>query len=598
MKGFAVGISENSKDLLLRLKNTEFIDEIFIASSVQVRAISDSAIKKVKVKDFLSDNWNNMSLLIFIGSLSASVRLINPFLRSKDLDPPVIVINNDCSKIIPLLGSHQSNAQNISYQIASLIGGEVIDTSNSFKNNFLNLDEFGLYWGWKRSGLMKDWSKLVILQAKKSKIYFKQTSGNNLWRRIKGSEELISLDTDFLGNSDSIFNIGVDLLKNSWHPPVLWIGIGCERNTPKEFIDSTIKYIFDKKKLSLLSVAGLATIDIKQDEKAFLEISRERNWPIKYFSSDQLLAVSVPNPSQVVFDEIGTYSVAEASSLIAAGYGANLIQSKEVIKNREFGAVTIAIAQGNKQFAPSAGEVHIIGSGPGDISYLTNDAKKALSKCSIWIGYKMYLDLIESLRREDQVRIDSELTEEKSRCKKAISLAEEGIKVAIISSGDAGIYGMAGLVLELLQSIEKKYRPNFMIHPGISSFQMAASIAGAPLMNDFCVISLSDKLTIWTDIENRIKGALQGDFVIAVFNPQSNERDWQLKRFLELCLKVRDKETPVLLARQVGRDKQTSKFYNLINLPISEVDMVSILIVGNSKTKLKDNIFVNPRGYL
>ena len=141
----------------------------------------------------------------------------------------------------------------------------------------------------------------------------------------------------------------------------------------------------------------------------------------------------------------------------------------------------------------------------------------------------MYLDLIKSLKRSDQVLIESKLTEEEERCSKAIKLAEEGIKVALISSGESGFYGMAGLLLELLQKIKKEYRPYFEVHPGISSVQLAAALSGAPLTNDFCAISLSDKLTPWSLIEKRIEGALLGDFVIALFNPQSIERNWQLK---------------------------------------------------------------------
>jgi len=189
-----------------------------------------------------------------------------------------------------------------------------------------------------------------------------------------------------------------------------------------------------------------------------------------------------------VQDEIGTPSVAEASCLLAAGEKSKLLEEKRIFKNQS-GAVTIAVAESKNQYNPTHGEIHIIGSGPGDISFLTNNARKALSRCTVWIGYKMYLDLIKPLKRNDQVLIESKLTEEKERCSKAIQLAEEGIKVALISSGESGFYGMAGLLLELLQKIKKEHRPYFEVHPGISSVQLAAAISGAPLMNDFCSVS-------------------------------------------------------------------------------------------------------------
>jgi len=357
------------------------------------------------------------------------------------------------------------------------------------------------------------------------------------------------------------------------------------------------------KNLSHHSIAGFATVDIKKDEKGILELSEENNLPIKFFNKEDLSKIIVPNPSNIVQKEIGTPSVAEASCLLAAGEESKLLEEKRIFKGKDFpkikfGAVTIAIAESKNQYYPTNGEIHIIGSGPGDISFLTNNARKALSRCTVWIGYKMYLDLIKPLKRNDQVLIESKLTEEKERCSKAIQLAEEGIKVALISSGESGFYGMAGLLLELLQKIKKEYRPYFEVHPGVSSVQLAAAISGAPLMNDFCSVSLSDKLTPWSLIEKRIEGALVGDFVIALFNPQSIERNWQLKSVVDICLQSRHGDTPVLIARQVGRENQTKKFFTLNTIPFKEIDMLSIIIIGNSQTTLVDEIFLTPRGYL
>jgi len=384
---------------------------------------------------------------------------------------------------------------------------------------------------------------------------------------------------------------------------VLWIGIGCERNTSKELIENSLNNFLESENLSHHSIAGLATIDIKKNEKGILEFAKEKNFPIKFFTKKDLSTIIVPNPSSLVQKEIGTPSVAEASCILAAGEESKLLKEKVIFKDKDFsisksGAVTIAIAESKNQYYPTNGEIHIIGSGPGDISFLTNNSRKALSRCTVWIGYKMYLDLIKPLKRSDQVLIESKLTQEKERCIKAIKLAEEGIKVALISSGESGFYGMAGLLLELLQKIKKEYRPYFEVHPGISSVQLAAALSGAPLMNDFCSVSLSDKLTPWSLIEKRIEGALLGDFVIALFNPQSIERNWQLKSVIDKCLKSRPGNTPVLIARQVGRENQSKNFFKLNNIPIEEIDMLSIIIIGNSQTTLKDEIFLTPRGYL
>ncbi len=598
MKGIAIGLSNNSKEILKRLKKNQFVKDIYIAGSSKDDGKENELIQVQKPRKILLKKWPEIDLIIFIGSIAASIRIINSFLTSKDQDPGVIVIDNKCSKIIPLIGLHQSNTRNIAFQIANLFGGEIIETNNSKNQSFLNLDAFGNQWGWKRSGNIKDWSKLVIKQANNEEIFCKQLSGNSLWKISESGEIINQINEKETEKPDSTFYVSVfENNKRNWHPPVLWIGVGCERNTSKELIANSLNNFLESGNLSQQSIAGFATIDIKKNEKGILELAEEKNLPIKFFRKEDLSTINVPNPSLVVQKEIGTPSVAEASCLLAAGEESKLLEEKRIFKN-ESGAVTIAVAESKNQYNPTHGEIHIIGSGPGDISFLTNNARKALSRCTVWIGYKMYLDLIKPLKRNDQVLIESKLTEEKERCSKAIKLAEEGIKVALISSGESGFYGMAGLLLELLQKIKKEYRPYFEVHPGISSVQLAAALSGAPLMNDFCSISLSDKLTPWTLIEKRIEGALLGDFVIALFNPQSIERNWQLNSVIDKCLKSRHRDTPVLIARQVGRENQTKKFFTLNTIPSKEIDMLSIIIIGNSQTTLVDEIFLTPRGYL
>ncbi len=604
MKGIAIGFSDTSKEILKRLKKTEFINEIFIGSSSHKDKKIKDSVKFVKPRQILREKWDKLELIIFVGSVGASIRLINSLLSSKDKDPGVIVIDKKGSKIIPIIGAHQSNIQNIAFQISNLFGGELIETNNSNDQNYLDIDSFGNQWGWKRSGDIKDWSKLVIKQSNNKEIFCIQLSGNNLWKSSVAGKAITQLSEKDYEQKKSIFNISIfGNRKNTWHPPTLWIGLGCERNTSKELIEESLQSFFATNNLSPLSIAGFATVDIKKDEKAILEISKEKNLPIKFFTSEELSTINTPNPSNVVLNEIGTPSVAEAACMLAAGKGSKLLKEKKIFKSIDsskstFGAVTIAVSESKNQYSPLTGEIHVVGSGPGDISYLTDDARKALSKCSIWIGYKMYLDLINPLKRKDQVIIESNLTEERERCEKAIKLAEEGIKVALISSGDSGFYGMAGLLLELIQKVNKDFRPSFEVHPGISSMQLAAALGGAPLMNDFCSISLSDKLTPWESIEKRIAGALLGDFVIAIFNPQSIERNWQLKRAIELCLGYRRGNTPVLVGRQVGRENQSKSFFSLDSIPLQDIDMLSIIIIGNSKTTLVDEIFLTPRGYL
>ena len=602
MKVVVIGFSAPSIKFLNLLKKLKFIDNVYIASSSKD---IDTSIIKINPKEFIQQNWREIDLFIFIGSINIVVRLISPLLVSKDKDPGVIVMDQKGQKIVPLLGIHQTDAYSISSKLANLFDGDLVITNNSKFEKLINLDYFGRNWGWNRSGLQDSWTNLVINQSNKREIFVRQSSGNKLWMLSEGAKKV-----NFLSEKDKVIEDDNTLFistksnhSKTWHPPVLWIGIGCEKNTPAKFIQDSLKKLLQKHQLSFYSIAGIASVDIKKNESALIDISNSNNWPIKFFKSNDLLKVDIPNPSKIVFDEIGTFSVAEAASLLACGEGGKLLIQKNIFKNnnsngQSLGAATIAIAESKKQFSPFKGEIHIIGSGPGDLSFLTNDSKAALSECVVWIGYEMYLDLLEPLRRDDQIRINSQLTQEKQRCVEAIGLAEEGIKVALISSGDSGIYGMAGLLLELVQKIDSKFRPLFIIHPGISSLQLAASLAGAPLANDFCAISLSDRLTPWETIERRVHGAMVGDFVVAIFNPQSKERNWQLRKVINICLNFRKKDTPVLIARQVGRAKQNKRLVNLDSIPIDEIDMLTIIIIGNSSTKLVDECLISPRGYI
>jgi len=194
LKGIAIGLSNNSKEILKRLKKTEFVKDIYIAGSSKEDGKENELIQVQKPREILLKKWPEIDLIIFIGSIAASIRIINPFLTSKDQDPGVIVIDNKCSKIVPLIGLHQSNTQNISCQIANLLGGEIIETNNSNDQSLLNLDAFGNQWGWKRSGKINDWSKLVIKQAKNEEIFCKQLSGNSLWKTSESAEIINQID--------------------------------------------------------------------------------------------------------------------------------------------------------------------------------------------------------------------------------------------------------------------------------------------------------------------------------------------------------------------------------------------------------------------
>jgi len=234
--------------------------------------------------------------------------------------------------------------------------------------------------------------------------------------------------------------------------------------------------------------------------------------------------------------------------------------------------------------------IYVVGIGPGGSETMTYEAVNAIDNSDYIVGYKTYIDLIKDLIRDKKV-VSNGMKQEIDRVKKAIELSKEGNTVAVISSGDAGVYGMAGLVLELSEGEEVK------IVSGVTASTAAAAVLGAPLMHDFCHISLSDLLTPLELIYKRVELASQGDFVICIYNPRSKGRPDHLQKAVEIMRKYKSGSTPVGVVKNAARKDQKVKICTLDTIRYEDIDMLSIVIVGNSSTYIKDNKIITKRGY-
>ena len=241
------------------------------------------------------------------------------------------------------------------------------------------------------------------------------------------------------------------------------------------------------------------------------------------------------------------------------------------------------------------GKIIIAGIGPGSKEDITPAVLEAVREANAIVGYKYYFQFIESCVKPECECIDTGMKKERERAEQAFQLAEQDKTVVVISSGDAGIYGMAPLIYEMKQAHQSHVEIETL--PGISAFQKAASLLGAPIGHDMCIISLSDLMTPWEVIERRIKAAAVGDFVTAVYNPKSHGRYWQLYRLQELFLKYRAADTPLGYVRQAGREEQTVNVTTLGAFDPEEVDMFTVIIIGNSQSYIADGKFITPRGY-
>ena len=251
------------------------------------------------------------------------------------------------------------------------------------------------------------------------------------------------------------------------------------------------------------------------------------------------------------------------------------------------------------------GKIIIAGIGPGSKEDITPAVLEAVQQADAIVGYKYYFQFIESYIKPGCSCIDTGMKKERERAKEAFLLAEQGKTVVVISSGDAGIYGMAPLIYEMKRQrtasgstvVSNAADIEVITLPGISAFQNAASLLGAPIGHDMCIISLSDLMTPWQIIERRIKAAAVGDFVTAIYNPKSHDRYWQLYRLQELFLQERNTETPVGYVRQAGREEQEVKITTLGAFDPEDVDMFTVILIGNSQSYVDNGKFITPRGY-
>jgi len=318
-------------------------------------------------------------------------------------------------------------------------------------------------------------------------------------------------------------------------------------------------------------------------------------------------APRLANPSEIVFAEVGCHGVSEGAALAVAGKDGALIVDK-----RKSRSTTCAIARAPAAIDPETvgqarGRLSVVGIGPGKNAWRTPEATQALRGASDVVGYGLYLDLIEDLIKDKNLH-SSALGAEEDRARQALDLAAAGAQVALVSSGDAGIYALASLVFELL---DREGRPGLnrpawnrvevSVTPGISAMQAAAARIGAPLGHDFCAISLSDLLTPLDDIRRRLQAAAAGDFVVALYNPVFKRRKKQLVMAREILLSARPPQTPVVLARNLGRDGEAVTVVTLNDLEPGMVDMLTLVLIGSSNTQVMDTTngprVFTPRGY-
>ncbi len=512
------------------------------------------------------------------------VRAVAPVLGDKRVEPPVLAVAEDTSCVVPLIGGHHGG-NDMAWRIAAALQAQAAITTASDVRFGLALDDPPPGWRVANPAAVKPVAAALLADEP---VALRVESGDAAWLRGTGARFADHGDHGVVVTDGA--NPG-DARQLVLHPATLVVGIGSERGADPHIAVELARRALAEAELSPLSVACVASIDLKMDEPAVHAVAEALGVPARFFDAAALERETprLANPSRQVFLTVGCHGVAEGAAL--AGVGGDGLLAVEKRKDR---GVTCAVGRAPRVLDPASvgqarGRLAVIGIGPGDAAWRTAEAAAELRRATDLVGYSRYLDLVSEAEAGGD-RHAFGLGDETARCRAALDLAAAGREVALVCSGDAGIYAMAALVFELIDRAGRAdwRRVDTRVVPGLSALQAAAARAGAPLGHDFCAVSLSDLLTPWSVIERRLQAAATADFVTAIYNPRSADRQWQLPRALEILTAARPPETPVVVARNLGRNDETIDITALSAVEPTDIDMLTVLIVGAAGSRRFD----------
>ncbi len=555
------------------------------------------------------------------------VRSVAPALDDKRAEPPVVAVSEDGAFVVPLLGGHRGGVE-LARRIAGGIGAAAALTTAGDRRFGIALDSPPAGWALANPEDCKPFvaSLLGGARVRPPADLASQAPWLAASRLPFDDAGELAIRIDVASGDGGGGSAGGDGAPDTlvYRPRRLAIGVGCERGAAPDEIAALARSCLDRAGLAPGAVAGVFSIDLKSDEPAVHALAESLRVPARFFPAAALEAEGprLRNPSDVVFRAVGCHGVAEGAALAAAGPEGVLI-----VEKTRSARGTCAIAGAPAPIAVSSvgtprGALAVVGFGPGDAGALTPEARAAIERADHVVGYRRYLDLAARLApglaragrggnggrgahgggRGPAVHPYA-LGEERARAAKAIELAAGGERVALVCSGDPGVYAMASLVMEALDRAPSpaSRRIEVRVVPGVSALQAAAARAGAPVGHDFCAVSLSDLLTPRAIIEERLAAAARADFVIALYNPVSAARRETFDRALRILGKHRPAETPVVVARNLGRPGERVDVVPLGGIDPERIDMMTVLIVGSSRTRAFAHGGIarayTPRGY-
>ena len=564
--------------------------QIVIKTVVKCRAEhrrNEEAPLEVLVKQAFS----SADALIFWCAAGIAVRSIAPYLSHKSKDPAVLVLDEKGTHCISLLSGHMGGANALTRTVSELCGAEPVITTGTDMEHRFSVDEFARCNGF----VVTDWEKakrisVDVLAGKTLKIA--GLLEKEQYCPVEGMEEHAWTAGELPDDADvwiTSRQLPVPAQVLQLIPKDLTIGIGCRRGTNCSALQTALARFLEQTGLDARGICRITSIDRKKEEQGLIDLAAELKVPFVTYTSEELLQAPGEYPSSEFVREItGVDNVCQRSAMLGAGDDAICLAEKTVVD----GITMAAACGGSGKSSGPRGMVCAVGIGPGDRTQMTAQAMEVLRRADLIVGYKTYVDQIRPVFPDKEYAV-SGMRQEISRIREALEEAAKGKTVAVISSGDASVYGMGGLLWEL----SEQYDVDVECVAGITAALSGGAVLGAPLGHDFTCISLSDLLTPWGLSRRRLELAAEGDFVIALYNPSSRTRQHRYEEACRIILEHRHSDTVCGWCRNIGRQGEEWKVCTLRELEKQPVDMLTTVFIGNSRTRVIRGRMVTPRGY-
>jgi cobalt-precorrin 5A hydrolase/precorrin-3B C17-methyltransferase len=553
----------------------------------------------------LREQWSRYDAHVLIMATGIAVRKTAALLRDKTTDPALVVCDERGRFAIPLAGGHIGGANRLSRRLAAATGGTAVITTATDVQGVPAIDELAALQGW--TIVNRDAVKQVnsVLLQRRPIAYFgpeapiRKGYGDAYPVLAVAPGALVPEEAAAVVAVDcDVALAGVPLLKLSSRRLV--VGIGCRRGTAADEIGAAVADVMGRHALDMTRLACVASASVKADEAGLTAFADARGLPVRLFEAEALADVTVPSPSPMPAKHVGTPSVAEAAALLAS-------RGRLLVPKQVHGNVTVAVAccgdgkpaarerPDGSDAADAPGRIYAVGIGSGDAAGITPRARAVLERADVIVGYKVYCEQVREVVPGKRM-VSSGMRQEVARCRAAIDEARAGHAVAVVCSGDAGVYGMAGLLLELLT---EPGAPGIDVEvvPGLTAALTAAAALGAPLMNDFSVISLSDLLTARDTILRRLQAVAAAGMPCVLYNPRSRKRTELLNEALRLFSDAQGSNLACGYVRNAGRRDESQWVGRIAELPVEQIDMFTTVILGGRDTEIINGRLVTRRGY-